>query len=108
MRTAHLADAFRVRAEVLGGDLAGRHLCMAIPNTTFYESLITSTSVQRAPEVGADGLLKAPVGPGIGLPSGLDYPPTLAEFVNPSDAGSTSTRPDPSTRKAMSWPRPVQ
>jgi L-alanine-DL-glutamate epimerase-like enolase superfamily enzyme len=102
MRTAHLADSFRVRAEVLGGDLPGRHLCMAIPNTTFYESLITSSSVTRAPEVDADGLLKAPVGPGIGLPPGLDYPSTLVEFVSPSEAGSTSTRPDPSTRKVVS------
>ncbi|MDX6466301.1 MAG: hypothetical protein QOI27_1341 [Gaiellaceae bacterium] len=82
MRTAHVADSFRVRAEVLGGDLAARHLCMAIPNTTFYESLITCSPVRRAPEVDADGLLKAPQGPGIGLPPELDYPATLAEYVS--------------------------
>lgn len=81
MRIAHLADAFRVRAEVLGGDMEARHLCMAIPNTTFYESLVTSNPVRRPMEVDADGLLRAPSGPGIGLPPHLDYPPTLADFV---------------------------
>jgi L-alanine-DL-glutamate epimerase-like enolase superfamily enzyme len=82
LRTAHLADAFRVRAEVLGGDLAARHLCMSIPNTTYYESLITSLPARRAPEVGADGLVKAPMGPGVGLPQELDYPAALAEYVS--------------------------
>jgi L-alanine-DL-glutamate epimerase-like enolase superfamily enzyme len=100
MRTAHLADAFRVRAEVLGGDLAAHHLCMAISNTTYYESLITSSPVRRAPEVDADGMLKAPPSPGIGLPPGLDYPATLIEYVTPApeDAGA-STQLDRSTRK---------
>jgi L-alanine-DL-glutamate epimerase-like enolase superfamily enzyme len=49
LRIAHLADAFRLRAEVLGGDLAARHLCMAIPNTTYNESPITSLLARRAP-----------------------------------------------------------
>jgi L-alanine-DL-glutamate epimerase-like enolase superfamily enzyme len=82
LRTAHLADAFRLRAEVLGGDLPARHLCMSIPNTTFYESLVTSLPVQRASELTAEGVLKAPIGPGIGLPPELDYPATLSEYVS--------------------------
>jgi L-alanine-DL-glutamate epimerase-like enolase superfamily enzyme len=86
MRTAHVADSFRVRAEVLGGELAARHLCMAIPNTTFYESLIMSSPAKRASEVNADGLLKAPTGPGIGLPPELDYPATLSEYVSSAPA----------------------
>ena len=44
MRTAHLADAFRLRAEVHGPEITSRHLCMAVPNTTYFESLVTSTT----------------------------------------------------------------
>jgi L-alanine-DL-glutamate epimerase-like enolase superfamily enzyme len=66
MRIAHLADAFRMRAEVHGGGVVNRHLTMAIPNTTYYESLIYSNPVQREPSVGADGLVRAPTQPGIG------------------------------------------
>jgi L-alanine-DL-glutamate epimerase-like enolase superfamily enzyme len=86
LRTAHLADAFRLRAEVLGGDLPAQHLCMSISNTTYYESLVTSMPACRAPEVNEDGYLEAPVAPGIGLPPGLDYPPTLAEYVTSVEA----------------------
>ena len=44
MRIAHLADAFRIRAEVHGPGLIHQHLCMAISNTTYYESLVTQQS----------------------------------------------------------------
>jgi L-alanine-DL-glutamate epimerase-like enolase superfamily enzyme len=56
-----------------------------------YESLITSSPVRRAPEVDADGMLKAPPSPGIGLSPDLDYPATLIEYVTPApeDAGAT-------------------
>jgi len=66
MRIAHLADAFRMRAEVHGGGAANRHLCMAIANTTYYESLVFSNPVTRDPYVDADGLVHAPTEPGIG------------------------------------------
>ncbi len=66
MRIAHLADAFRLRAEVHGTGLVNTHLCMAIPNTTYYESLIMTNPVVRAPEVDEHGLVHAPVAPGIG------------------------------------------
>ena len=79
MRIAHLADAFRLRAEVHGiGRLTHQHLCMAIPNTTYYESLVTSTDVSREAVVDASGLVHAPAGVGLGLPAGPDYPPELA------------------------------
>ena len=81
MRTAHVAEAFRVRAEVLGDEMPSRHLSMAIPNTTFYESLITSNQVQKKPEVDAAGLVHAPTSPGIALPAGLDYPAALQPYV---------------------------
>ena len=53
MRIAHLADSFRLRAEVHGPTEPAVHLCMAIPNCTYYESLVTSNPVEREPRVGA-------------------------------------------------------
>jgi L-alanine-DL-glutamate epimerase-like enolase superfamily enzyme len=81
LRIAHLADAFRIRTEIHGSDAPNRHLCMAIPNTTYYESLVTSTTVSRERYVGADGMVAAPSGPGVGLPVGLDWPAELERFV---------------------------
>jgi len=66
MRIAHLADAFHLRAEVHSSGLLSAHLCMVIPNTTYYESLVLTNPVEREPLVDADGLVHAPIGPGIG------------------------------------------
>jgi L-alanine-DL-glutamate epimerase-like enolase superfamily enzyme len=66
LRTAHLADSFLLRAEVHGGGLANTHLCMAVPNNTYYECLVDSNPVRRSPEVDENGLVHAPSGPGIG------------------------------------------
>ena len=66
LRIAHLADSYLLRAEVHGGGPVNTHLCMAIPNTTYYESLVDSNPVRRAPEVDASGLVHAPSTPGIG------------------------------------------
>jgi L-alanine-DL-glutamate epimerase-like enolase superfamily enzyme len=82
MRTAHLAESFHVRAEVLGDEVPSRHLSMAIPNTTFYESLITSTTVSKKPEIDNEGFLQAPSEPGIALPPGPDYPSALLPYVS--------------------------
>ncbi|HWT25399.1 MAG TPA: enolase C-terminal domain-like protein [Solirubrobacteraceae bacterium] len=81
MRIAHLADAFRLRAEVHGPGAYSRHLCMAIPNTTYYEALVTATTVTPDPFVDEQGLVHAPRGPGIGLPAGPEYPPALEHLV---------------------------
>jgi L-alanine-DL-glutamate epimerase-like enolase superfamily enzyme len=81
MRTAHLADAFRLRAEVHGMGNYSQHLCMAISNTTYYESLITSTAVTREAVVDAYGLVHAPQGVGLGLPAGPDYPREVRHLV---------------------------
>src|SRR5438270_10506702 len=75
MRIAHLADSFRLRAEVHGDGLVNRHLCMAIPNTTYYESLVRTNPVVRAPEIDAQGLVHAPPGPGIGWEATWDRTP---------------------------------
>jgi L-alanine-DL-glutamate epimerase-like enolase superfamily enzyme len=66
LRTAHLAESFLLRAEVHGGGLANTHLCMAVPNNTYYECLVASNPVQRAPEVDQHGMVHAPTAPGIG------------------------------------------
>ena len=66
MRAAHLADAYLLRAEVHGGGLANTHLCMAISNTSYYESLIYSNPVRRPVEVDSDGMVHAIDRPGIG------------------------------------------
>jgi L-alanine-DL-glutamate epimerase-like enolase superfamily enzyme len=68
MRIAHLADSFRLRAEVHGPTEPAVHLCMAIPNCTYYESLVISNPATREPRVGPDGLVRAPTEPGIALP----------------------------------------
>lgn len=66
MRAAHLADAYLLRAEVHGGGRANTHLCMAISNTTYYESLIYSNPVIRPAEVQPDGRVHAINRVGIG------------------------------------------
>jgi L-alanine-DL-glutamate epimerase-like enolase superfamily enzyme len=67
IRIAHLADSFRLRAEVHGGGLIHRHLCMAIPNTSYYESLVVTNPVLREMAVDEHGLVHAPTAPGIGF-----------------------------------------
>jgi L-alanine-DL-glutamate epimerase-like enolase superfamily enzyme len=81
MRTAHLADAFRLRAEPHGSSLTSRHLSMAISNCTFYESLVRSNPVKRESGITDRGLLLAPTGPGVGLPAGPIYPKELEKYV---------------------------
>jgi hypothetical protein len=54
---------------------------MAIPNTTYYESLVMSTKVTREAVVDAEGLVHAPEGVGLGLPAGPEYPPALHHLV---------------------------
>lgn len=66
MRTAHLADSFLLRAEVHSGGLVSRHLCMSIPNTTYYEALVASNPVVRPREVDERGMVRATTSPGIG------------------------------------------
>ena len=81
MRIAHLADAFRLRAELHGMGNYSQHLCMAISNTTYYESLVTSTAVRREAVVDGKGLVHAPGGAGLGLPAGPEYPLELRHLV---------------------------
>lgn len=81
MRIAHLADAYRLRAEPHGPTMYARHLAMAIPNCTYYESLVTSNPVQRELGVSSTGMVSAPIGPGVGLEPGPHYPDELLPYV---------------------------
>lgn len=67
MRIAHLADAYHLRAEVHGMGLESAHLCMAIKNTTAYESLVWHNPTSREALVDADGFVHAPQEPGVGF-----------------------------------------
>jgi L-alanine-DL-glutamate epimerase-like enolase superfamily enzyme len=66
MRIAHLADAYLMRAEVHGGGIAHVHLCMAIRNNSYYESLMYTQPARREWCVDASGIVHAPEGPGVG------------------------------------------
>jgi L-alanine-DL-glutamate epimerase-like enolase superfamily enzyme len=68
LRVAHLAEAFNMRAEVHGGGLPNIHLACAIPNTTYYESLVHSLTLEVEPGIGRDGCISPPKTPGIGWP----------------------------------------
>ena len=81
LRTAHLADAYLLRAEVHGPEIPNRHLCMAMSNNTYYESLVFGDPVIRESCVDADGLVYAPTGPGVALPAGLQLPADLAPYA---------------------------
>jgi L-alanine-DL-glutamate epimerase-like enolase superfamily enzyme len=66
LRVAHLAESYLLRAEVHGGGLANTHLCMALRNNTYYESLVFTNPVLRESVVDANGFVHAPTGPGMG------------------------------------------
>ena len=65
LRIAHLAESFGLRAEVHGMGIPNQHLCMAIPNTTYYEALVWGNPIITDPSVDADGLIHASTTPGL-------------------------------------------
>ncbi|MBM3491404.1 MAG: mandelate racemase [Alphaproteobacteria bacterium] len=75
LKTAHLAEAFRLNFEVHHGgnslnNVANLHVIMAIPNTEFFEVLLPDAAQKYGLvediAVGADGLVHAPLKPGLG------------------------------------------
>ncbi|MDQ6601527.1 MAG: racemase [Chloroflexota bacterium] len=66
LRIAHLAEAHHMRAEVHGGGLPNLHVCCAIPNTTYYESLVYTNPIVVEAGIGSDGCIAPPNAPGIG------------------------------------------
>lgn len=85
MRIAHLADAYHLRAEVHGMGLESAHLCMAIKNNSYYESLIWGNPITRESLVDSNGLVHAPKGHGVGFESiwaESGVPEGLKKYVN--------------------------
>ncbi len=77
IKVAHLAESFGMKAEVHGGGLANLHLCLAIPNTTYYEDLVTSVEQVRNKRSGdipfRDGWVSLPAGlAGVGWELDID------------------------------------
>ncbi len=75
VKTAHLAEAFHMNFEVHHGgnslnNVANLHVIMAIKNCEFFEVLLPARAQKyglvRDIEVDADGLVRAPEGPGLG------------------------------------------
>ncbi|SJZ86033.1 L-alanine-DL-glutamate epimerase [Enhydrobacter aerosaccus] len=75
VKTAHLAEAFRMNYEVHHGgnslnNVANLHVIAAIRNTTFFEVLLPDAAQKYGLEqdivVGRDGLVHVPNGPGLG------------------------------------------
>ncbi len=75
LKTAHLAEAFRMRYEIHHSgnslnNLANLHLAMAIPNTSLFEVLLPDGAhkygLESELEIDEHGLLHAPDGPGLG------------------------------------------
>jgi L-alanine-DL-glutamate epimerase-like enolase superfamily enzyme len=75
IKTAHLAEAFRMNYEVHHGgnslnNVANLHVIMAIRNTEFFEVLLPDTMQKYGMEeeitVDAQGMVHAPTGPGLG------------------------------------------
>lgn len=64
MRIAHLAESFLMNAEVHASGQVQRHLCMAIPNNSYYESLVIGNPITVEPDVEA-GTIHAPTEAGI-------------------------------------------
>ncbi len=75
VKTAHLAEAFRMKYEVHHGgnslnNVANLHVCMAIRNTSMFEVLLPDGAhkygLVNDITVDADGLVHAPTAPGLG------------------------------------------
>ena len=75
VKTAHLAEAFRMNDEVHHGgnslnNLANLHVIASIRNTTFFEVLLPDAAQKYGLEkdivVGRDGMVHVPDGPGLG------------------------------------------
>jgi L-alanine-DL-glutamate epimerase-like enolase superfamily enzyme len=75
LKTAHLAEAFRMNYEIHHGgnslnNVANLHVACAIRNTTYFEVLLPDGAhkygLSEDIQVGRDGLVHAPTGPGLG------------------------------------------
>lgn len=66
LRVAHLADSFQLSAEVHGMGVENIHLCLAIRNNHYYETLVMANPIVVEPCIGPDARVRAPAAPGLG------------------------------------------
>jgi L-alanine-DL-glutamate epimerase-like enolase superfamily enzyme len=71
LKTAHLAEAFQVPADVHGCGWGSVHLVCALPNSLYYESLVPEECLPDATRAGrvlpdAEGWVYPPATPGLG------------------------------------------
>ena len=66
LRVAHLADSFQLSAEVHGMGVENIHLCLAIRNNHYYETLVMGNPVVFEKRIGPDAHVRAPDAPGMG------------------------------------------
>lgn len=71
LRVAHLADSFQLSAEVHGMGVENTHLCLAIRNNHYYETLIKGNPIHVDADIGKDCHVRAPAAPGLGHDSNL-------------------------------------
>jgi L-alanine-DL-glutamate epimerase-like enolase superfamily enzyme len=67
LRVAHLADSFQLSAEVHGMGVENIHLCLAIRNNHYYETLVMGNPVVFESCIDRRGRVHAPTGPGLGF-----------------------------------------
>ena len=86
MKVAHAAEGFGLDVELHGGGLAHRHCIAAIRNTNYYELGLLNPKIKNTkppiypPEfvdelenIGPDGHVPVPQGPGLGVEMNWDY-----------------------------------
>jgi L-alanine-DL-glutamate epimerase-like enolase superfamily enzyme len=66
LRVAHLADAHQLSAEVHGMGVENIHLCLAVRNNHYYETLVKANPIIVEPAITADAHVEAPPAPGLG------------------------------------------
>jgi len=72
MRVAHLADSFQMAAQVHGHGIENLHVCMAIPNNDYYETMIRTNPITVEDGIDSNGMIAAPRQPGVGYPITLE------------------------------------
>jgi L-alanine-DL-glutamate epimerase-like enolase superfamily enzyme len=72
LRIAHVADALGRTVEFHTGGPVHRHLCCAVPNTRYFESLVLWRPVEREDGLDDDGFVHPPGAPGVGLEPDLE------------------------------------
>ena len=79
--TAFIAVVSMQRVELILSVLKVGAAAAAFALLTIAPSLVWGNPVRREAGIDGRGMVKAPPGPGVGLPAGPEYPAALEEFV---------------------------